>query len=179
MVQIYVLVTIHFKIYSSHNVWDSSFNTEHGLNFKWSLYSGNLLYYYYTLLQSRSVNKQVLDLHCVLTYLKNKNPSLIGHGVLGIDGIYKSWIEFVGRWKNYGCPRLYFVKTDICKCYDTIIQNKLYDVMENILTTVSIYFVTKVKKLKLPVLVGPLSAVQPFSHPLTLASPSHWATLGN
>ena len=34
-------------------------------------------------------------------------------------------------------------------------------------------------KIKLPFLVGPLSAIQPFSHPLTLTSPGHWAILGN
>ena len=31
----------------------------------------------------------------------------------------------------------------------------------------------------LPVLVGPLSAFQPFSYPWTLTSPGHWAILGN
>ena len=27
--------------------------------------------------------------------------------------------------------------------------------------------------------MGPLLAIQPFSHPLTLTFPGHWATLGN
>ena len=31
-------------------------------------------------------------------------------------------------------------------------------------------------KLKLPVLVWSLSSIQPFSHPLTLTSPCHWAS---
>ena len=33
--------------------------------------------------------------------------------------------------------------------------------------------------LKLPVLVGPLSAIHPFSHLLILTSSGHWATVGN
>ena len=36
----------------------------------------------------------------------------------------------------------------------------------------------KVKKLKLPVMVGPLSAVKLFSHTLTLTFPGNWATFG-
>ena len=32
---------------------------------------------------------------------------------------------------------------------------------------------------ELPVLVGPLSALRQFSHPLTVTSPGHWATLGD
>ena len=33
--------------------------------------------------------------------------------------------------------------------------------------------------LNLPVLVGPLSAIQPFSHSLTITFPGHWTTSGN
>ena len=33
--------------------------------------------------------------------------------------------------------------------------------------------------LKLPVLEGPRSDIQSFSHPLTLTSTGHWAALGN
>ena len=46
----------------------------------------------------------------------------------------------------------------------------------------SVAFYTMLKsalKLKLPVLAGPLLAVQLFCHPLTLTSPVHWTTLGN
>ncbi|XP_053373779.1 uncharacterized protein LOC123531834 isoform X2 [Mercenaria mercenaria] len=83
--------------------------------------------------QTHSVNKQILDLHSVMTYLKNRNPSIIGHGKLGTNDIYKSWKSLVGDWKKSDCPKLYFVKTDISNCYDSIRQNKLYAIMEDIL----------------------------------------------
>ena len=42
-----------------------------------------------------------------------------------------------------------------------------------------LYLQYNLLKLKLLVLVGLLSAVQPFSNPLTLTSPGHWSMLGN
>ena len=35
------------------------------------------------------------------------------------------------------------------------------------------------KQVKVTSLVGPLSFIQPFSHPFTLTSPGHWTSLGN
>ncbi|XP_060597431.1 telomerase reverse transcriptase-like [Ruditapes philippinarum] len=107
--------------------------------------------------QTLSVNKQISDMHCVLTYIKNKNPSRTGYGIMGTDDIYKSWVDFVGKWNSSGSPKLYFVKADICKCYDTICQSKLYAIMEHILTKemcdeeyiIRKYFIVGVKEGKL------------------------------
>lgn len=84
------------------------------------------------------MNKQLLDIHRVLSYLKDNNPSLVGHGQLGTSDIHRSWRDFVSQWTAAGKPKLYFVKTDIVNCYDSVCQQKLYNILENILSEVFI-----------------------------------------
>ena len=55
----------------------------------------------------------------------------MGAGKFGMDDIYKSWVHYCKHWKNCGRPKLYFVKTDITNCYDSILQDKLYSILEN------------------------------------------------
>ena len=63
---------------------------------------------------------------------QNENPSLVGAGKFGMDDIYKSWVQYCKHWKNLGRPKLYFVKTDITNCYDSILQDKLYSILEHV-----------------------------------------------
>ncbi|XP_052803622.1 telomerase reverse transcriptase-like isoform X2 [Mya arenaria] len=80
-----------------------------------------------------SINQQLKDTHCVLSYLKNRNPGIIGHGKFGNDDIYTAWKQFALKWSKSGKPELYFVKTDIAKCYDSMVQTKVYEILEKLL----------------------------------------------
>lgn len=85
------------------------------------------------------INKQLLDIHRVLSYIKDQVPAIVGHGKLGTSDIHASWREFVARWKSQGNPHLYFVKTDIEHCYDTIKQQKLFEILEKIISKVGVF----------------------------------------
>ncbi|KAH3716234.1 hypothetical protein DPMN_058953 [Dreissena polymorpha] len=80
-----------------------------------------------------SVNQQLKDLHKVLTHLKDRTPRLVGSGKLGMNDIHASWAQYMAIWRQGGARKLYFVKTDISNCYDSIIQEKLVQIMETII----------------------------------------------
>ncbi|XP_052259795.1 LOW QUALITY PROTEIN: telomerase reverse transcriptase-like [Dreissena polymorpha] len=80
-----------------------------------------------------SVNQQLKDLHKVLTHLKDRTPRLVGSGKLGMNDIHASWAQYMAIWRQGGARKLYFVKTDISNCYDSIIQEKLVQIMESII----------------------------------------------
>ena len=84
------------------------------------------------------MNKQLTDVHLVLTYLKDRNQSLLGYGKLGTDEIHSAWNQFKQNWRGQGQPDLYFVKTDISRCYDSILQPKLFQIMEKIFDEVTL-----------------------------------------
>ena len=52
--------------------------------------------------------------------------------VLGIDGIYKRlgpFIQQVSKCKHCSSRRLYFVSVDIQRCFDTIVQSKVVEIV--------------------------------------------------
>ena len=53
-----------------------------------------------------------------------------------MDDVYASWSEYHQKWNKLGKPELHFVKTDIINCYDTILQNKLYSVLQDVFSQV-------------------------------------------
>ena len=61
---------------------------------------------------------------------------MIGAGKFGMDDVYASWVQYCRHWKELGRPQLYFVKTDIVNCYDTILQEKLFSVLEDVFSQV-------------------------------------------
>ncbi|KAL4222367.1 Telomerase reverse transcriptase [Mactra antiquata] len=81
-----------------------------------------------------SVNKQLSSTHSILSYLKNKNPSIIGHGAFGLDDVYTTLQSYIQKWKCHGKPKLYFVKTDITNCYDSMNQQKLLRILKETLS---------------------------------------------
>jgi len=86
--------------------------------------------------QSResTVNWQLLDLHNVLTYERQRCPLVVGSAVFSLDDIYAAWKRFVdGRRSRADDRPLFFVKVDIEKCYDSIDQRKLFDVLSAVL----------------------------------------------
>ncbi|KAL5006466.1 hypothetical protein ScPMuIL_015272 [Solemya velum] len=82
--------------------------------------------------QLAPINKQLQNLLSVLCYEKEKSPESIGFAMFGMDDIYKSWKQFVTKWRVSGCKPLYFVKVDISNCFDTIKQDKLYRIIDRI-----------------------------------------------
>ncbi|XP_006821434.2 telomerase reverse transcriptase-like [Saccoglossus kowalevskii] len=68
-----------------------------------------------------------------LKYVTKKSPELVGSAVFGMHDVYDIWKKFVNnaRQKNYS--ELYFVKLDIEKCYDTMIQYRLMCILVDIL----------------------------------------------
>jgi len=81
-----------------------------------------------------SPNWQLLDLQNVLTYERQRCPSILGASVFSLDDIYTAWKKFVVSRRTRGDDRpLYFVTVDIENCYDSIDQHKLYDIISSVI----------------------------------------------
>ncbi|XP_048774211.2 telomerase reverse transcriptase-like isoform X2 [Ostrea edulis] len=81
------------------------------------------------------INKQLLNVLTVLSYLTSCDQSHIGTAKFGNDDIFISWRRFALNWKNHLERKpLYFVKTDIRSCFDGILQEKLLDILQNLLS---------------------------------------------
>ncbi|XP_031759448.1 telomerase reverse transcriptase isoform X3 [Xenopus tropicalis] len=74
---------------------------------------------------------RVRNLFSVLNYEWNRNCSLIGSSVFGMDDIYKQWKKFVLDFEKSRAEKgkFYFVKTDVKGAYDTIPHSKLDEVI--------------------------------------------------
>ena len=77
-----------------------------------------------------SKNQLLKNTYKALKYETERNPSLLGAAVYGHDDIYKKLRPFLV--KNKG-EKLYFVALDIMTCYDSISQQKCFDIVQNIL----------------------------------------------
>ncbi|XP_062590314.1 telomerase reverse transcriptase-like [Saccostrea cucullata] len=81
------------------------------------------------------INKQLMNVLTVLSYLSSCDPSSIGSATFGTDDIFSAWKYYVMDWKRNSNRRpLYFVKTDISSCFDGISQEKLLHILENMLS---------------------------------------------
>lgn len=49
----------------------------------------------------------------------------MGYSVFDNRQIRKKYDDFVKRWRNKGCPQIYYFTLDISKCYDSIDPKKL------------------------------------------------------
>ncbi|KAM7325534.1 hypothetical protein ACRRTK_015787 [Alexandromys fortis] len=73
-------------------------------------------------------------LFSVLNYERTKHPNLLGASVLGLNDIYRTWRTFVLRARTLGwAPRMYFVKADVTGAFDAIPQDKLMEVVANMI----------------------------------------------
>lgn len=81
-----------------------------------------------------TINWQLQDLLQVLTCERHSNPSLLGSSKFSLNDIHESWKKFVLARRQRGDERpLYFVKVDIKNCYDSIIQDRLYAIVQRML----------------------------------------------
>ncbi|XP_029796960.1 telomerase reverse transcriptase isoform X2 [Suricata suricatta] len=77
---------------------------------------------------------QVRALFSVLNYEGARRPGLLGASVLGVDDIHRAWRAFVLRVRARDpAPQLYFVKVDVTGAYDALPQDKLVEVIANVI----------------------------------------------
>ncbi|XP_023095625.2 telomerase reverse transcriptase isoform X14 [Felis catus] len=82
----------------------------------------------------RHLTSQVKNLFGVLNYERARRPSLLGASVLGMDDIHRVWRSFVLRVRAQDpAPQLYFVKVDVTGAYDALPQDKLVEVIANVI----------------------------------------------
>ncbi|XP_039093962.1 telomerase reverse transcriptase isoform X7 [Hyaena hyaena] len=82
----------------------------------------------------QQLTSQVKTLFSVLNYERARRPSLLGASVLGMDDIHRAWRTFVLRVRAQDpAPQLYFVKVDVTGAYDALPQDKLVEVIANVI----------------------------------------------
>ncbi|XP_010855438.1 PREDICTED: telomerase reverse transcriptase [Bison bison bison] len=80
------------------------------------------------------LSSRVKTLFAVLNYERARRPGLLGASVLGMDDIHRAWRAFVLPLRARGpAPPLYFVKVDVVGAYDALPQDKLAEVIANVL----------------------------------------------
>ncbi|KAJ8791129.1 hypothetical protein J1605_020799 [Eschrichtius robustus] len=84
--------------------------------------------------QVQHLTSQVKTLFAVLNYERLRRPGLLGASVLGMDDIYRAWQAFVLPLRAQGpVPPLYFVKVDVAGAYDALPQDRLAEVIANVI----------------------------------------------
>ncbi|KAF6127658.1 telomerase reverse transcriptase [Phyllostomus discolor] len=80
------------------------------------------------------LSSKVKTLFSVLNYERAQHPGLLGASLLGMDDIYRAWRAFVLRMRAQDpVPQLYFVKVDVMGAYDALPQNRLVEVIANVI----------------------------------------------
>uniref|UniRef100_A0A8C6AWP4 Telomerase reverse transcriptase n=1 Tax=Monodon monoceros TaxID=40151 RepID=A0A8C6AWP4_MONMO len=80
------------------------------------------------------LTSQVKTLFAVLNYERLRRPGLLGASVLGMDDIYRAWQAFVLPLRARGpVAPLYFVKVDVAGAYDALPQDRLAEVIANVI----------------------------------------------
>ncbi|KAI8789896.1 telomerase reverse transcriptase [Biomphalaria glabrata] len=96
--------------------------------------------------QGISINHHLRTLLQVLTFEKQNSPETFGLTVMSVEDIYIQWKTFVSQIKEVNVQKIYFVKVDIEKCFDTINVCLLYSILKNLFTKTN-YDIYKYKKL--------------------------------
>jgi hypothetical protein len=82
----------------------------------------------------KSINMLLTKLFQALLYETSVDPTLCGCSAFGIDDIHTKLKAFKeNRAVDSDCRPLYFVKTDVVRCFDTINQMKLVEIVKRIL----------------------------------------------
>lgn len=86
--------------------------------------------------ESSSVNQLLKPAFNILTYERKTNSELLGSSVFGADDIlprmrkYKEDLRLDSKGR---LPPLYFVKVDVRKAFDTIVHDKLLDIIKDLM----------------------------------------------
>lgn len=83
----------------------------------------------------KSINQNLENTFLALSYERSKDARLLGASVLGPSEVYERLKVFknkllLGPGKTL--PKLYFVKVDVKACFDTIKQDKLLEIVEQL-----------------------------------------------
>ncbi|CDZ98129.1 telomerase reverse transcriptase [Phaffia rhodozyma] len=101
--------------------------------------------------QSKSVNGALKETFNIFAHRKDSGPSLFGASILGADDIYPKIVDFKRRVTQHGAelPRFYFVKVDVRSCFDTIDQDTLMCVLNDIFEDDEDYEILRYNTIKL------------------------------
>ncbi|XP_052015823.1 telomerase reverse transcriptase isoform X2 [Apodemus sylvaticus] len=84
--------------------------------------------------KAQHFTQRLKTLFSVLNYERTKHPNLMGASVLGMNDIYRAWRTFMLRVRALDqTPKMYFVKADVTGAYDAISQDKLVEVVANMI----------------------------------------------
>uniref|UniRef100_A0A8C2M0A0 Telomerase reverse transcriptase n=1 Tax=Cricetulus griseus TaxID=10029 RepID=A0A8C2M0A0_CRIGR len=84
--------------------------------------------------QAQHFTQCLKTLFSVLNYERTKHTNLLGASVLGLNDVYRTWRAFVLHVRTLNpAPRMYFVKADVTGAYDAIPQEKLVEVVANMI----------------------------------------------
>ncbi|KAI3515964.1 hypothetical protein L1887_14871 [Cichorium endivia] len=87
--------------------------------------------------QFKSVNVVLRDLHATLKDIQVEKPEKLGSSVFSYNDVHRKIREFLTRVRrglDDGFPCVYMVVADVQKAYDSIDQDKLLDVMKDVIT---------------------------------------------
>lgn len=94
-----------------------------------------------TTARARSANFKLRNIHLVLTLERDRHRAELGATLFGTNEIFEPIrqlkLELLGRGGNGQLPRLFFVKMDIKAAFDTIKQEKMLQVVDDMLERVS------------------------------------------
>ncbi|KAJ3398178.1 hypothetical protein HDV05_002687, partial [Chytridiales sp. JEL 0842] len=79
-----------------------------------------------------SINSLLKKALQVLTYERNRSDFLQGSSVLHPGDIHPKLVAYKNRVAGVNNKKLYFVKVDVVRCFDTIDQRKLLDILAGI-----------------------------------------------
>ncbi|KAK6357467.1 hypothetical protein TWF718_001777 [Orbilia javanica] len=83
----------------------------------------------------KSINQILKPNHVALTFEKNRQPQAVGAAMFSMGEILKKITEFKDRLVAegaFGNQKLYFVKADVTSAFDTIPQQRLLEVIEQL-----------------------------------------------
>ena len=79
------------------------------------------------------VNNILKNLFQTLGFEKERQPKRLGSSVFGQDDVHRLWSKFLTkiRQRNIGDVPLYFVSVDIDSCFNTMLHDKLFTIIDN------------------------------------------------
>ncbi|KAF3191458.1 hypothetical protein TWF788_006057 [Orbilia oligospora] len=83
----------------------------------------------------RSINQILKPNHAALTFEKNRQPQAVGASLFSMNEVLRKITEFKDRLVSqgaFGKQKLYFVKVDVTSAFDTIPQQRLLEVIEQL-----------------------------------------------
>ena len=78
-----------------------------------------------------SVNDKLRPVASMLNFEKSKNMSSLGASLFSVGDLYPKLRIYLSKIDSAQAQKLYFVKVDVTKCFDTIPQERIVQLMKN------------------------------------------------